>query len=50
MITVTIERKLLEDIVWATSSYGVCKECCDKLSNEDWKNIIKNMNNRSRYD
>lgn len=28
------ERKSLDDILWVTSSYGVCEECYLKLSEE----------------
>lgn len=35
------ECKLLDDIVWVTSSYGVCKECYDKLSNNELEELYK---------
>lgn len=34
------ERKDFDNgIIWITSSYGVCYECYDKLSEEEYKQI-----------
>ena len=29
------------EIIWITSSYGVCRECYDKLSKEDLEELRK---------
>lgn len=28
-----------EEIIWLTSTYGVCEDCFNKLTNEDLDNI-----------
>ena len=35
------KRKFWDDIVWITSSYGLCPECHSKLSHEEMENLEK---------
>lgn len=35
------EKNIDEEIIWITSSYGVCKKCYQKLTEEELEKIRK---------